>query len=371
MSTRRASPSVPAFASRRIASLVSALAFAGCLSSCILGGTGTDTENGVAKNQEVKDPNALTGIAARVTDSLGRPLQGVALKLFDPAYRPDLGAAPAAVATNPPESLVTDTGGYARIALKAPGKFVVEGNQLGKTLFFDTLAVADLKQSAIYTFRARSAQAFKGKVNLVSGMRIDTGRVFIRGTGRMCVVDSTGAYDLGLLPADAGRMGLGVRLVSIPVSVLKATPSKSVSADSAGHAGYTCNALSPDSAAKAVDPARSVTEGSTASRLDTGKVDSALKACGPLARGSVISLSGSYMPGPTSAVSEPVNLLVLSGTDSTRFTSPKTSEPVVVPLSECVPSAGKEITSYAVDVQSGAGASNLIVSDVAEKCLGP
>lgn len=349
--------------------LLAPLAFAGCLSSCILGGTGTDTENGVAKNKDVRDPNALTGIVARVTDSLGRPLRGVSLRFFDPAYRPDLGAAPAPAVANPPESLMTDTGGYARIALKAAGKFVVEGTQLGRTLFFDTLAVADLKQSAIYTFRARASVAFKGKVNLVSGMRIDTGRVFIRGTGRVCQVDSAGAYDLGLLPADAERMGLGVRLVSSPVTVLKAAPVKGSGMDSAG-AGYTCNALPPDSAAKTVDPARSATESPTAARLDTGRVDSALKACGALSRGSVINYSGSTAAGSVSVYSESVNLLVLSGTSATPYTSPKTAEPVVVPLSECVPSAGREITSYAVDVQSGAGGNNLVVSDVAEKCLG-
>src|SRR4051812_8741343 len=167
MSTRRAFPSLSAFAPRYPAArLLAAFVLAGCLSSCILGGTGTDTENGVSNKTDNQDPNKLTGIAARVTDSLGRPLRGVVLRLFDPAYRPDLGTAPVAVATTPPESLVTDTGGYARITLKAAGKFVVEGMQQDKTLFFDTLAVADLKQSAIYTFRARASLTFRGKVKL-------------------------------------------------------------------------------------------------------------------------------------------------------------------------------------------------------------
>jgi hypothetical protein len=366
MSERRASPSFPAFPFP-MARLPAALAFAVCLSSCLLGGTGTDTENG-ATPQEIKDPNALSVIAARVTDSLGRPIRGVGLRLFDPAYRPDLGAAPAAVASTPPESLVTDTGGYARIALKAPGKFVVEGTQPGKTLFFDTLAVASLKQSAIYTFRARSSSAFKGKVKLASGMRIDSGRVFISGTGRVCAVDSAGAYDLGLLPADAGRMGLGVRLVSSPVTVLKAAPQSYSSTDTIRFA-YSCQALSPDSAAKTVDAGRGASEDPAAPRLDSAQVDSALKACGTIARGSVINFYGRGAQGSAVPLSQSVNLLVLEGGDNDK-NGAKSSTPVVAPLADCVPAAGKEVTSYSLDVRSGSGSHDLIVGDVAEGCLG-
>jgi hypothetical protein len=347
-----------------------ALALSGCLSACIFGGTGTDTENGITDPTNGKDPNALTGIAARVTDSLGKPLRGVALRLFDPAYRPDLGTAPEAVASNPAESLVTDTGGYARIALNAPGKFVVEGTQNGMTLFFDTLAVPDLKQSAIYTFRARASLAFRGKVKLVSGMRIDTGRVFIRGTGRMCQVDSAGGYDLGLLPVDAGRMGLGVRLVSSPVIVLKATPVKSSALDTAG--SFTCNALSEDSAAKTVDPARAAPSEMSISKLDTVRVDSALKACGSLEGGSVISLSGGAATPATGVMTtQPINLLVLTGTSFASYPNSKALDPVLVSFSECVPDAGKDVTTFAVDLRAGSAANDLIVGDVSQKCLVP
>ncbi len=337
---------------RKASGILAALALAGCLSSCIIGGTGTDTENGVNENKSNSDPNALTGIAARVTDSLGRPLRGVALRLFDPAYRPDLGAAPGAVSVTPAESLVTDTGGYARIALKAPGKFVVEGIRNDQTLFFDTLAVADLKHSAIFTFRARAPLAFKGKVKLVSGMRVDTGRVFIRGTGRMCQVDSAGGYDLGLLPADAGRMGLGVRLVSAPVAVLNAIPIRSPATDTTLRDGYMCRTLTGDSADKAVDQARAVSE-APAAKVDTVAVDSALKACGAVARGSVISVSGSAVSSDAGVkTTQPVSILVLSTTGSSGYNTPKSTEPVLVPLSECAPAAGKETTTYAVDVQA-------------------
>jgi hypothetical protein len=365
MSTRRPL----GFASIRPARFLAAAALATCFTACLLGGTGTDTENGIATDKT--DPNALKGIAARVTDSLGKPLAGVALNLFDPAYRPDLGAVPEAMTTNQPGSLVSDTGGYVRLSLKAAGKFVVEGTWQGKTLFFDTLAVADLKQSAIYTFRARAASAFKGKVTLASGMRIDSGRVFIRGTGRTCPVDAAGGYDLGLLPADAARMGLGVRLVSSPVSVLKTIPVKGSMTDSLGTAGYVCRTLSADSAAKVVDSAASPAQMNSALKLDTAKVDSALKACGTLERGSVINYSGGQLPVVVGTTAPNVNLLVLSGSDSTPFTSPKSLDPVVVPLAECVPTAGKEATSYEVDVHAGAAANDLVVQDVEEKCLGP
>jgi hypothetical protein len=240
------------------------------------------------------------------------------------------------------------------------------------TLFFDTLAVADLKQSAIYTFRARAALAFRGKVKLVSGMRIDTGRVFIRGTGRMCQVDSSGAYDLGLLPADAERMGLGVRLVSSPVTVLKATQVAPVKLDSLGQTVYTCKALSEDSAAKTVDQARALSEATPSSQPDTARMDSVLRACGVVERGSVINYSGGPAPSGTGILtSQPVTVLVLDGTDSAHAASSKAREPVAVPLSECVPSAGREATSYEVEVRAGSGTNDLIIGDVAEKCLGP
>jgi len=358
----------------RIASLrparVFAVALSICLSACIIGGTGTDTENGVTDKTN-PDPNALQGISARVTDSTGKPLPGVTLSLFDPAYRPDLGLLPEAIASNKPESLVSDTGGYVRLTLNAAGKFVVEGVLQGRTLFFDTLAVPDLQRAAIYTFRARAQLAFRGKVKLASGLRIDSGRVFIRGTGRMAKVDSAGGYDLGLLPADAERMALGVRFVSSPVAVLSASPSPLSMTDTANRSPYSCKQLSGDSAGKALTPAVAGQQAEVSSKLDTGVVNPALKSCGALQEGTVINVSDGKSSAGTAVSSQETSLLVLKGTDSTTYTSPKVLGPVVVPLAQCVPGAGTESTTYAVEVQQGAASGDLLVGDVSQKCLAP
>lgn len=342
-----------------------------CLSACILGGTGTDTENGVATDNTNKDPNKLQGISARVTDSTGKPIAGVTLGLFDPAYRPDLGLLPEAIASNKPESLVSDTGGYVRLTLKAAGKFVVEGILQGRTLFFDTLAVPDLQRAAIYTFRARAPLAFRGQVKLASGLRIDSGRVFIRGTGRMAKVDSAGGYDLGLLPADVERMGLGVRFVSSPVTVLRAVVGPLSMTDSLNQSRYSCQQLSGDSASKAATPVNASPQGETASKLDTGVVNPALKSCGVLQEGTVINIPETKSPQGTSTLSPETSLLVLKGTDSTNYTSPKVLAAVVAPLSQCVPTLGKESTTYSVEVQSGAAAGDLVVQDLAQSCQAP
>ncbi len=350
---------------RRLAAVLSL-----CLSACIIGGTGTDTENGVATDNPNKDPNKLQGISARVTDSTGKPLAGVALGLFDPAYRPDLGLLPEAIASNKPESLVSDTGGYVRLTLKTAGKFVVEGVLQGRTLFFDTLAVPDLQRAAIYTFRARASLAFQGKVKLASGLRIDSGRVFIRGTGRMAKVDSAGGYDLGLLPADVERMGLGVRFVSSAATVLRATPAP-LSMDTLNQSRYSCRQLSGDSADKATVPVIASPQGESASKLDTGVVNPALLACGALQEGTVINVPSGKSVSGTFPYSVETSLLVLKGTDSTNYTSPKVLGPVVAPLAQCVPTLGKESTTYSVEVQSGAAAGDLVVEDLAQSCQSP
>jgi hypothetical protein len=340
------------------------------LSACIIGGTGTDTENGVTDKPN-PDPNALKGISARVTESTGKPLAGVALSLFDPAYRPDLGLLPEAIVANKPESLVSDTGGYVRLTLKAAGKFVVEGVLQGRTLFFDTLAVPDLQRAAIYTFRARAPLAFQGKVKLASGLRIDSGRVFIRGTGRMAKVDSAGGYDLGLLPADAERMALGVRFVSSPATVLRASPTPLSMQDTVNQPRYSCKQLSGDSANKAAASVVATPQGEAASKLDTGVVNPALLSCGVLEEGTVINVPTGKSASGTFPVSSETSLLVLKGTDTTTYTSPKVLAPVVAPLAQCVPTMGKESTTYSVAVQSGAAAGDLVVQDLAQSCQSP
>jgi hypothetical protein len=345
------------------------LCISACLSACLFGGTGTDTENGITNNV---DPNELQGIYARVTDSAGRPMAGVSLAFFDPAYRPDLGQPPEAVVANRADSLVSDTGGYVRLTLKAAGKFVVEGVAHGKTLFFDTLAVPDLQHAAIYPFRARASLAFKGKVKLTSGLRIDSGRVFIRGTGRMARVDTAGGYDLGLLPADAERMALGVRFVSSPVSVLRASPAPLSIVDTLGESRYACKVLTGDSATKAATPVVVNPQTETPAKLDTALVNPALQSCGPLQAGTVINITTTKSPsGGSTPAAQGTSLLVLKGPDSTNYTSPKVLAPVVAPVSQCVPALGTESTSYALNVEGGGASNDIVVEDLAKSCQAP
>lgn len=348
--------SIPIPAAARICGLLAPA----LLSGCLMGGTGTDTENGVSGNV-TRNPNAFRGVAARVTDGAGAPLAGVALRLFPPDYRPDSGAIPPAPVSNPPESLVSDTGGYVRLSLKAAGKFVVEGLAGGATLFFDTLAVADTAEPAIYTFRARPARDFRGRVTLASGMRIDSGRVFIRGTGRTALLDATGGYDLGDLPADATRMGLGVRFAASPVAVLRAQPATpDVQIDSTRPA-YACKETNADTGLHS----GSAESPQTTARLDTAAVIKALQSCDSLAAGSVVKVAGGF-PGAAAVPSgEAVSFLVLSGSRA-DVSGTKQAAPVLVPLAQCVPSAGRESTSFAVE--EGAAA-DLIVEDVAAECL--
>ncbi len=340
-----------------------------CLSGCIFGGTGTDTENNIVDNK-TKEGVVLsgTGVSARVTDSAGVPLIGVHLKLFDPNFRPDSGQTPVSVVKSLAASLVSDSAGYVNLDLIAAGKFVVEGSAGGVILFYDTLAVAELGKPVLTTFRTRSVKAFQGKARLVSGMRIDSGWVFIRGTDKAVKVDTAGYYDLGLLPADVGRMAVGMRFASKPVSVRQAMPA---STDTAKHE-YVCKDAPADSAAKLARPgAVNAAQFDTASKLDTGTVSPALKACDSLAKGSVITVS-SQPAGATGmkADSVPAALLVLSGEQKVpSVQGTRTVDAVVVPLALCVPNAGSENTTYELLLQSTTLSSDILVKDVAAKCL--
>jgi hypothetical protein len=303
-----------------------------------------------------------------VTDSSGVPLAGVSLRVFDPLYRPDSGTAPLAIVRNAVDSLVSDTGGYVRLHLNGPGKFVVEGMSAGGTLFFDTLAVADTQSASVYTFRTRTAKACKGKIRLASGMRIDSGRVFIRGTRHTVKLDTAGNYDLGLLPTDVGRMGLGLRFASRPVAVRQAVPSGGDSSKKA----YTCREVPKDSAAKLVAPAfQSKVESADTVKPDTNTVNPALKSCDSLVKGSVISVVGpAEAVGPARSDSVPDAYLVLSGElKSNTVQGTRTIEPVVVPLMQCVPNAGTENTTFDLQLQSTSVSSDILVKDVVEKCL--
>jgi hypothetical protein len=359
-----------------------------CLGGCIFGGTGTDTENGVAKDKNRNTSNTveIRGVSARVVDADGRPLRGVNLFLFNPEFRPDSGRAQSSLLADEAKALVSDTNGYVALGLKAPGKYVVEGVSAGQTLFFDTLVVQDVQFATPFTFRARALSAFKGKVNLVSGMRIDSGSVFIRGTSRSVKVDAAGNYDLGLLPADAGRMAVGMRYAASPTSVQEVKETIKIDTAKVGPAGithtYSCKDVPKDSAARISAPQTTVPvsadtlkpEGTA--NVDTIKVDTtkvkaaALQSCDSLPQGGVVNVVADKSVPAYAQDSAGVPVLVLK--DETPVASmfgTKITPAVVVPYAACIPSAGHETTTFDLQLQPAAAGSDILVKDVAEKCL--
>jgi hypothetical protein len=343
---------------------------------CVFGGTGTDTENGVTENNDKNTGVVITGITARVVDGEGSPIKGVTLHLFHPDYRPDQKDPLASVLRDPAKALVSDSGGYVKLPLTAFGKFVVEGVLAGQTLFYDTLAVPDTASASLFTFRIRALRIFAGKVKLASGMRIDSGAVFIRGTARFVKLDTAGNYDLGILPSDVARMAVGIRFASSPISVKEATivskpDSLGPAADTAKPV-YTCKDVPKDSADRIAAPASSLPATDTATapvKVDTASVNPALKSCDSLQRGQVVNVVSDETKRTGDSTGTPV-IILQNPTQSTSFYGNKElSNPYVVSYDACVLSAGQESTSFDLQLQATAAGSDILIKDIAEKCL--
>jgi len=183
---------------RRLCGLLGVAVVLGCM-----GGTGTDTENGLGIN-----------VNARVMDSEGRPLSGVEIIVHSADFRPD---------ADPRENLFVDTGalrtnflGVSNLAFLDTGHYVVEGRWVGMSVFFDTISVKLTDNKSLRVFTPHAPSPVSGKVQLLSGFRIDTGLVFLRGTGRLSTIHKDGSYDFGLLPPDAFSLAIGVRFTARP-----------------------------------------------------------------------------------------------------------------------------------------------------------
>ena len=50
-------------------------------------------------------------------------------------------------------------------------------------------------------------------------------------------------------------------------------------------------------------------------------------------------------------------------------TASRVSEAVVIPYAECVPLAGQERTTFSLELLSAEAGSDILIGDVAEKCL--
>lgn len=176
--------------------------FALALLAGCMGGTGTDTENGM-------EPVRVT---ARVADSTGAPVPGLEIQLRPLQARPDSAVAETVFSPK------TDGDGLVQIHLDTPGVYIAEGHVVGLILFLDTLRAEPGVSPDTANFLARAPRPFQGRVRLKSGFRVDTGTVFLRGTSRYAPIRSDGSYDLGLLPPEAARMLPELRFNSSPLN---------------------------------------------------------------------------------------------------------------------------------------------------------
>ncbi len=289
--------------------------------------------------------------------------------------------------------MVTDAKGEVNFSLRHTGTMVIEGSLDDKPVFFDTLRVSDINAKTSVLFKVRTLRSFKGKVKLASGMHVDSGKVFIRGTRRFVKVDASGSYDLGLLPTDVIRMAIGMRFVASPTAVLEVNQTL-VKRDTAldkllpilvGQESfkivYTCKDLPKDSAAKIstmmgalpIDSMRSGSGGSatTPQLLDSSRVNAALKTCDSIPNGAIVNLMPvETVPTATGEKKDSVSGTFLlpprSGDDSGLVVASD-----VVSYNRCVDAPGTEKTSFDISLETTAVGSDLTVGDLSDQCVSP
>ena len=182
-----------------IAATAWALSLAGCL-----GGTGTDTENGVT---------VLVTVRVLAQDSA--PASGISFTVFEVYTRADsLLDNPVVGGDTVP--LVTDGGGFVTVLLKRAGSYMAQGSNGDTILFLDTLKPSYGRKDSVGVgsnsalFQVENAVHAKGRVRLLSGYRPDTGTVMLQGTKRQSPIRKGGAFDLGWIPPSAEKLTLRV-----------------------------------------------------------------------------------------------------------------------------------------------------------------
>jgi len=180
--------------------LLGAAAAACALYGC-MGGTGTDTENGVY-------------VSAQVVDSSGEPVANVDVSILDLSARID------STQSSPlyqDAMLTTDDSGRVNFFLKKNGAYMAAGKRGDSVLFIDTLKTkvpTGTPQNpgglGNPTFLVETPIAAKGKVRMNSGLQIDTGRVMLRGTKLISGLKDSGSYDLGWLPPGAQKTAVTI-----------------------------------------------------------------------------------------------------------------------------------------------------------------
>lgn len=160
-----------------------------------MGGTGTDTENGVY-------------VSAQVVDSSGDPVRNVELSVLE------LGARADSVVNDPvwqdeTTRLTTDNTGTAFFTLKKGGTYMTSGKRGDSVVFIDTLRVRTPDDGTTGgglgspQFLVESPVRATGRIRMLSGLEVDSGQVMLRGTRITSNVGDSGAYNLGWLPRSA------------------------------------------------------------------------------------------------------------------------------------------------------------------------
>jgi hypothetical protein len=238
-----------------------ACALLGCM-----GGTGTDTENGVY-------------VSAQVVDSSGDPVGNVEISVLDLSARVD------STLTNPLYDqnvvLVTNDSGKVNFFLKKNGTYMAAGKRGDTVLFIDTLRTRAPTGNpgspgglGNPSFLVETPVRASGKVRLNSGLTIDTGRVLLRGTTIMAALTDSGAYDLDWLPSAAQKAAVTI------VYEGRARPIRYVKVSAQGtqltvHASNVAGRCLSDSTASV--SAALTTTGSLSSKADLARI--AGKAC--------------------------------------------------------------------------------------------
>jgi hypothetical protein len=194
---------LPARAGAGLAVLLALIALPGCL-----GGTGTDTENGIV-------------ITTRVVDGSGDPVAGLEMQVSHTRTSSDsLVESPL---VNPGLLLVTDNAGIVIIQLKRPGIYIAQGRRGDTIMLLDTLrALVDPVTGVLLSglgnpvYTAGTPVRASGRLRLLSGFKADSGRVYLRGTSQFSNLGADGSYDLGWVTSAAEKMAITVVYASKP-----------------------------------------------------------------------------------------------------------------------------------------------------------
>lgn len=378
------------------------------LNACIIGGTGTDTPNGL-NDPKNELPSALRALSIQLVDSAGHGVQGITVNLIDTGYRPELKKKPISLVVDSSQVLVSDSTGTVSCDLVKGGIFVLTGSINNAVVIFDTVKIANPKGAALLRFALRKTHLYQGKVKLTSGLKVDSGMVFIQGTERFAKVDSLGNYNLGTLPIDAAKMAVGLNysaspttekiiapapmVTQLPVDTTykpvvvgdtsKKIPSFDTTKQFIASPIYTCKDAPKDSS-RVVAPSNgagivtSISSPFTTTTLspthvntpvDTGRVNTVLKACGSIPNGSVVTLTlGDTSNAKTPQADAPTQQYLVT---APTITSGVEVTNKLVSYSNCIQNPGSDKTTFQLQFLLFESSSDLVVSDLSSQCTQP